>query len=215
MAVATLPLLEGTRINLRRLRVDDVPALFAQFSDPKVMRYWSRTPLMRVDDAREMFDELDRGVDAGEFLQWAIARRTDDKMIGTCALFSQNAAHRRAEIGFALASAHWGHGYAQEAVQLVIAQAFDVLDFHRIEADVDPRNAGSVRLLERLGFKHEGLLRERWQVGGEISDSAIYGLLAREYPSTSNAAMDRCAHDVRTIESGDAGNFPGHDEIPK
>jgi [ribosomal protein S5]-alanine N-acetyltransferase len=173
--------MDGTRIRLRAMTVVDVPRLFAQFSDPKVMRYWSRGPLMRVEDAREMFDEIDRGVRAGEFLQWAIARCNDDLMIGSCALFAQNKAHRRAEIGFALSSAHWGHGYAQEAVRLALGHAFGVLDLHRIEADVDPRNLASLQLLERVGFVREGLLRERWHVGGETQDSAIYALLARDY----------------------------------
>lgn len=189
MPADTLATLDGTRIRLRAMTAVDVPRLYTQFSDPKVMRYWSRGPLMRVEDAREMFDEIDRGVRAGEFLQWAIARREDDLMIGSCALFAQNAAHRRAEIGFALSSAHWGHGYAQEAVRLVLDHAFGVLDFHRIEADVDPRNVASLRLLERVGFVREGLLRERWHVGGEIQDSAIYALLARDYAAASTAAV--------------------------
>ena len=186
-AIETVPVLDGARVRLRAMTAADVPRLFAQFSDPKVMRYWSRGPLMQMDDAREMFDEIDRGVRAGQFLQWAIARNTDDLMIGSCALFSQNPAHRRAEIGFALSSAHWGHGYAQEALRLALEQAFAGLDLHRIEADVDPHNTASLRLLERIGFVREGLLRERWHVGGERQDSAIYGLLARDYAAASTA----------------------------
>ena len=189
MAVSdTVPVLDGTRIHLRAMTAVDIPRLFAQFSDPKVMRYWSRGPLMHVDDAREMFEEIDQGVRAGQFLQWAIARNSDDLMIGSCALFAQNPAHRRAEIGFALSSAHWGQGYAQEALHLALEHAFAALDLHRIEADVDPHNTASLRLLERIGFVREGLLRERWHVGGERQDSAIYGLLARDYAAASTAA---------------------------
>jgi RimJ/RimL family protein N-acetyltransferase len=58
---------------------------------------------------------------------------------------------------------------------------FDDLQLNRIEADVDPRNAASCRALERLGFLREGLLRERWIVGGEVSDSAMYGLLRADW----------------------------------
>ncbi|MDR3387307.1 MAG: GNAT family protein [Rudaea sp.] len=188
-AIETTPVLSGTHIRLRPMTVSDVPRLFAQFSDPKVMRYWSRTPLMRMEDARELFEEIDRGVRAGQFLQWTIAMCSDDLMIGSCALFAQNAAHHRAEIGFALSSAHWGHGYAQEAVRLALDHAFGTLELHRIEADVDPHNAASLRLLERLGFVREGLLRERWHVGGEIQDSAIYALLARDYAAASTKAV--------------------------
>jgi RimJ/RimL family protein N-acetyltransferase len=53
----------------------------------------------------------------------------------------------------------------------------------RIEADVDPRNLPSLRTLEALGFRREGYLRQRWQVGGELQDSVLMGLLASDWPS--------------------------------
>ena len=82
--------------------------------------------------------------------------------------------------GGAMARSAWGHGYAQEAGRAVISHAFDVLGLNRIEAEIDPRNEASARVLERLGLRREGLLRERWIVAGEVSDSALYGLLARD-----------------------------------
>jgi ribosomal-protein-alanine N-acetyltransferase len=182
-----LPLLQGQRVQLRMLRVGDVPQLYAQFSDPKVMRYWSRPPLMRIEEAQTLFEELERGVAAGEFAQWAIARRSDDLMIGSCALFAHQQVHRRAAIGYALASAHWGQGFAREALRLTLDHAFGMLELHRLEADVDPRNVASTRLLDKLGFLREGVLRERWHVSGEIQDSAIYALLARDYAASSTA----------------------------
>ena len=66
--------------------------------------------------------------------------------------------------------------------------AFEVLNFHRIEADVDPRNDASVRTLERLGFQREGYLRERWQVNGEIQDAFFYGLLRPDWETRQGAA---------------------------
>jgi RimJ/RimL family protein N-acetyltransferase len=63
----------------------------------------------------------------------------------------------------------------------LLAYAFDELDLRRIEADVDPRNAASIRTLERLGFRREGYLRERWRVNGEVQDALFYGLLRREW----------------------------------
>lgn len=92
--------------------------------------------------------------------------------------------HRRAEVGYALGRAYWGHGYIQEALHALLDYAFGVLGLHRIEADVDPRNAASIRTLERLGFQREGYLRERWQVGGEILDGVFYGLLQPDWENT-------------------------------
>ena len=87
----------------------------------------------------------------------------------------------RAEIGYILGREHWGRGYAAEAQRRVVAHAFDDLGLHRLEADTHPDNAASSRSLERLGFRREGLLRERWEVAGEFSDSVLWGLLASEW----------------------------------
>jgi RimJ/RimL family protein N-acetyltransferase len=68
-----------------------------------------------------------------------------------------------------------------EALMAVLKYAFEVLELHRIEADVDPRNTESIKTVERLGFQREGYLRERWQVNGEIQDAYFYGLLKQEW----------------------------------
>ena len=68
-----------------------------------------------------------------------------------------------------------------EALSALLDYAFTELKLNRVEADTDPRNERSVRLLERLRFSKEGLFRERCIVDGEISDSAMYGLLRREW----------------------------------
>jgi RimJ/RimL family protein N-acetyltransferase len=75
----------------------------------------------------------------------------------------------------------WGKGYINEALVALLEFGFTQLDLNRVEADIDPRNVASARTLERLGFQREGLLRQRWIVGDEVSDTAIYGLLAHEW----------------------------------
>ena len=188
------PLLLGVRVRLRAMQARDVPALFGVYSDPVVMRYWSFPPFERVEQAQELFDNNDRGGRAGEFLPWAIALHppsasTADALIGTCSLFAIDTTHRRAMIGYALARAHWGAGYAQEALRLALAHAFGTLALNRVEADVDPRNTASLRLLERVGFTHEGVMRERWRVGDDVQDSAMYGLLARDHAAAASTPV--------------------------
>lgn len=158
-------------------------------SDAQFMRYWSCPAYTSIAQAQELFEKNDRGVRAGEFHYWAITLGDDDRLIGQCVVFNISAEQRRAEVGYGIARPHWGHGYAHEAMRVVLDYAFGALRLHRLEADADPRNDGSVRLLERLGFVREGLLRERWRVNGEISDSAIYGLLAPDYAAATNAAV--------------------------
>ena len=159
----------------------DVEPLFEVFSDSRVTRYWSSPALPDIGAAVELLAEMHAGFRDRRLFQWAIARREDDRLIGTCTLTSFDAQCRRAEIGFALAHAHWRRGFAGEALRALIDFAFSELDLNRIEADVDPRNEASLRTLERLFFRREGYLRQRWIVAGEIQDALIYGLIRREW----------------------------------
>jgi ribosomal-protein-alanine N-acetyltransferase len=174
-----LPTLTGARVHLRWLVAGDVSALHEVFSDPEVMRYWSRTPFTDAghEEARALLASIERAFTSQTLFQWGIARRADDRIVGTCTLAHVDASNRRAELGYALGRAHWGHGLMGEALALLLSFAFGDLGLRRLEADVDPRNTPSIRTLERLGFQREGLLRERWEVGGELQDSALFGLL--------------------------------------
>ncbi|HSQ58847.1 MAG TPA: GNAT family N-acetyltransferase [Acidobacteriota bacterium] len=176
-----LPTLETERLRLRHLTERDVPALFAVFSDPEVMRYWSSPPQQSEAEAARLLEEIHEAFLTRRLFQWGVARREDDFVIGTATLFRWDRAHRRAEIGYAIARPSWGKGFASEAVRELIRFAFRELDLHRLEADADPRNAASLRVLERHGFRREGLLRERYHQLGEIQDAAILGLLRREW----------------------------------
>jgi [ribosomal protein S5]-alanine N-acetyltransferase len=158
-----------------------VPALFEIFGDPEAMRYWSHPPLADVDAARALLDQIRAYFEARTLFQWGIARRDDDVVMGTATLYQIDEQHRRAEIGFALARSHWGSGFASEAVRAVIHFAFEEIGLHRIEADPDPANRTSIALLEKQGFKYEGLLRERYFLNGQPMDAAYYGLLKREW----------------------------------
>jgi len=109
------------------------------------------------------------------------AGSTDGKLIGECSLFNLMPQSRRAEVGYTLAHEAWGKGYINEALVALLEFGFTQLGLNRVEADIDPRNVASARTLERLGFQREGLLRQRWIVGDEVSDTAIYGLLAHEW----------------------------------
>ena len=181
--LATLPVLESERLTLRPIHEDDLPDLYAVFADPDVMRYWSMPPMRDMDEARAYLAGIERNFAERTGFKWAITRRGGDRLIGTTSLFRLDGPHNTGEIGYALGSAHWGNGYAAEAVHRTCQFGFEQLGLHRIEADIDPRNAGSARTLERLGFQKEGHLRERWIVDGEISDTAWYGLLSREWKS--------------------------------
>ncbi len=180
-AVDQLPLLAGKRTRLRGFRADDIDGLYALYSDPVVTRYWSFPAWTQRAQAETLLQHAIASRSADKILCWAIAIGEDDRLIGSLTLFNINRAQGRADIGYALHSAEWGKGYAKEALSLVLDYIFATLGLRRIEADIDPRNTSSCKLVEGLGFCREGTLRERWLVDDALQDSAIYGLLAREW----------------------------------
>ncbi len=131
-------------------------------------------------EAEQLLEEIGRLAASRTLFQWGLAPREDDTVVGTCTLAWLDWTHRRAELGYALGSSHWRRGYMIEALPALIGHAFGDLALRRLEADVDPRNEPSLRLLDKLGFKREGLLRERYDVNGELQDTVLLGLLARE-----------------------------------
>lgn len=175
------PILEGRRVRLRATRDADADGLFMVFSDPEALRYWSTTPVSDIAQIRERIALVREWFALREGLQWVIALVDDDRCIGTATLFNFSIANRRAEFGCTLARMLWGQGLAREAAALMLRFAFERMGLERIEADIDPRNAQSIALVERLGFQREGLLRARWRVGGAVQDSAWYGLLKDEF----------------------------------
>ncbi len=192
------------RLRLRPLEVRDAAALMAIYAKPTVMRFGSTPPWRTMDEAHAYVATKRQAMADGSFLTLGLERRDDGRLIGDCSLFEIFPQCRRAEIGYGMDDGAWGHGFMHEALSAFLGHGFEVLNLNRVEADVDPRNVASVRLLERLGFRQEGLLRERWIVAGEVSDSALYGLLRRDWrpspvgPRACRAASATPSHPVRT-----------------
>lgn len=177
--------LHTPRLTLRQFTAADAPAMYTIFSDAEVTRYWSTPPWTDMAQAEQAVQESIDSYAGAENLRLAIALRDSGEMIGTISLYRIHASNRRGDIGYALARAHWQRGYLSEAMEAFIAHAFDALDLNRIEADIDPRNVASAKLLEKMAFVREGYMRERWIVNGEVCDTAFYGLLRREWMARS------------------------------
>ena len=181
MPIFTPVTLTTERLILRWLDESDAAAQYAIYSDPVAMRYWSCPAWTEMDQAH---DNIAQSIDAystGSGLRLAIALRDTGEMIGNFNLYAFSESNRRCDVGYALNRSHWGQGYLGEAMSAALDYAFTVLDLNRIEADIDPRNEASAKLLERKCFKKEGYMPERWIVNGEICDTVFYGLLRRDW----------------------------------
>lgn len=182
-----LPRLQTERLELRAIDKSDIDALFAIFGDVQTMRYWSRGPYSSPEELQSYFEKTDQAFADKSQLRWGLVRRgsEDDQFIGVCSMYAIDLNNLRADIGYILNREMWGQGYMQEALAAIFGYAFEVMGLRRIEADIDPRNAASIASLERLGFQREGLLKERWLVNGEISDSLMMGLLRSSWPHSA------------------------------
>jgi RimJ/RimL family protein N-acetyltransferase len=179
MSHLTPAMLTTPRLRLRWMLEEDAEAQYAVFSDPEIVRYWSSTAWTSLEQSREAIARALAGYRDGSSLRFAVELLEHPGLIGCVTLHKLDEQSRRCEIGYALARSHWGQGYATEAVYAALQYGFDVLGLNRVEADIDPRNAASARTLERLGFRKEGFMPERWIVHGEAADTAFYGLLKR------------------------------------
>lgn len=180
-SLSAVPVLDTARLRLRTVQRSDLDQIYRLHSDPRAMRYWSFAPWSEPRQALDWFEQRRRMGEREEVWPWAITHAGADGLIGLVTLFAVNRGSQRAEIGYQLHPSQWGQGYAQEALRAALDYGFDALDLNRIEADIDPRNEASCRLAERIGFRREGYLRERWRVNGEIADTALYGLLRRDF----------------------------------
>lgn len=173
--------LSTERLHLRWTTPDDAAAHFALFSDPAVTRYWSTPAWTDMAQSHAFIEQALAEYASGAGLRFSIVLRDTDACIGSIKLYDFFDQNRRCDVGYALLQAHWGKGYLAEAMTALLDYAFGTLHLNRIEADIDPRNDASARLLERMAFQKEGYMRERWIVNGEVCDTAFYGLLKRDW----------------------------------
>lgn len=178
---ASFPTLETERLLLRRIVPEDARALFAFRSDPEVQRY-NGGPLAHAEQAAELVALFEAGFQARTRLEWGIVLKgADDRLIGDAGYAHWSQRHRRAEIGYGLARIHWRQGIAAEAVAAILRFGFEGMDLHRIHACPLVENMASVRLLEKLGFRREGIRRDEIWADGAFHDEALYALLRPEY----------------------------------
>lgn len=174
-----IPRLVSARLVLRALSPDDAEALHPTMADETLMTWWSSAAHADVAETRAYLAG-DADAEARRWRGWAITVADEgDDAVG----FVSSGLRRAgvAEIGYMLARSHWGRNIGVEAVNRVIEQLFTQEGIRRVFADTDPDNLHSRTLLEKLGFKQEGVLRGEWETHIGVRDSVIYGLMRDEW----------------------------------
>lgn len=185
MPLAIPSVIETPRLKLRLVRESDLTDLMTVNGDDLVTRHLPYATWQSMADAQAWLERMQRLQSSGTAQQCVIIRKEDHRVIGSCLLFRYEEGSARAELGYVLGRAQWGKGLMREALTGLISHAFNDLALRRLEAEVNPENRASVKLLGRLGFIREGLLRKRWVAKGEAYDVEIFGLLSGELRSDS------------------------------
>lgn len=179
---SVFPVLTTAHFRLRELTEDDADAMVDLFGNPEVVRYLIvEPPCDNRERALEMIRWMKGFYDSHEAIRWAITFHDDDTLIGTCGFHFWSREHRRCDIGYDLNPKYWGRGYMTEIAHAIVRWCFENLNLHRIQADCTAGNIGSERVLEKVGFRHEGTWRENTFEHGRFVDLKQYGLLRREY----------------------------------
>jgi ribosomal-protein-alanine N-acetyltransferase len=175
-------ILTTERLVLREFGESDWPAVLAYQSKPLYSRYYEHTD--RTPEAVREFVQMfltQQEEDPRLRYQLAVVLKATGELIGTCGVRRQSATALEADIGYELDPQHWGCGYATEAARAIVDFGFTWFQLHRIWSWCIADNVGSARVLERLGMRQEGRLRENEYFKGRWWDTLLYAILEHEW----------------------------------
>ena len=187
MQEASSPFFETARLRARAFDVGDLEEFVAYRAHPDVERYQSWSDYT-IEDGRALVASM-RGLRPGVPGQWyqlALEERASGALVGDLALKVDAHEPREAEVGFTLAPAHQGIGYATEALRSLLAYVFDTLALHRVVAVTDALNLPAAALLERVGFRREAHFHENVFFKGAWGSELVFAMLDREWSTSSS-----------------------------
>ncbi|MFC4453317.1 GNAT family protein [Deinococcus sonorensis] len=175
--------IRSSRLLLRPLQQHDAPVLARYRNDPQVAAFQAWPLPYTLEQAQALIEAMQGRAPGDEgWVQIAVTLTSTGQLMGDVALRTfDRGAGGQAEVGVTLSPEAQGQGYAQEALTALLGHVFGTLRLHRVSASIDPRNEGVRRLLERLGFRHEGTQLQSYWHRGTWTDDAIYALLREEW----------------------------------
>jgi len=179
----TFPELHTPRLLLREIVPSDAEAILSIRGDIQVTRLNSGKPLQTLDEAAELIEKGRLAYDDHRRIDWGIAFEAAPEagLIGRVGFNYWLRQDRRASIGYDLGYVYWRKGIMTEAVRAVVQFGFAQMRLNRIEADTDTENVGSMRVLEKVGFKREGVQREQYFEWDEFHDLVLFALLRKDF----------------------------------
>ncbi len=170
-------IMESNRLLLRPLEKSDVLDLYEIFSDKLVMKYYDLLPFESISEAEKQINIFRKCLSEKSMLRWGIELKSNHKLIGTCGFFAFSEDAKKAEMGYELNRNYWNSGIMTEALEIILKFIFTNSEINRIEAFVEVPNTSSQKLLHKLGFTKEGILRQYEKCRNNLTDIIIYGYL--------------------------------------
>jgi ribosomal-protein-alanine N-acetyltransferase len=160
----------------------DASALFKILADDEVAEFYDDDSFNNISQASDQIKAWENGFINRSCIRWGITRKNEGDIIGSCGYYGFHTWNRRASIGYELARIYWRQGIMTEALSAMINFGFGEMELNRIEALVMPENTASIKMLEKLGFRKEGLLEEYEQWGSKgFVDLCMFGLLRKAW----------------------------------
>lgn len=178
------PIIETNRLILREVKEEDSNDMFLYLSDKDVVKHMGLAPFQTEKEVLEEIEWYHSIRKEGTGIRWGITYKDNGRVIGSCGFLSMQSKHYRSEIGYELSKEYWGKGIASEALEAVIKYGFHHLHLERIEALIEPANLRSLKLLDKKGFKKEGLLRHYEYTCGKFDDLYMYSILKSDVVTT-------------------------------
>jgi [ribosomal protein S5]-alanine N-acetyltransferase len=179
--LSEIPTLHTKRFTLRSLTIEDTRALFSILSNKKTMKFITSNPVKSEEEVQKVIAKyLTRFLEQKE-LPWVIIETGSQRIIGQFRLHKLDLWHKKAEMGAVIHEDYQRKGVMTEILTIMIPFVFETLKLNRLVGDIFAGNEGSRKLLEKFGFKKEGVLRQTDFDGKNYHDTVVYSMLAEDY----------------------------------
>jgi ribosomal-protein-alanine N-acetyltransferase len=180
----TFPEFESDRLLFRKILLSDAKDILLIRSDDDVMRFMDVPRHYSIRDAEKLIHSVEESYSNENGINWAIVEKHSNSFVGYFGFFRLIPEHCRAEIGYTLKPEYWGKGYMFETISRMVSFGFKNMRLHSIEANVNPKNERSKKVLEKIGFRKEAYFRENYLFDNKFLDSIIYSLLEKDLTET-------------------------------
>lgn len=181
--IKNFPLLKTNRFDLVEINESHLEDIFELYRDQEVTKYFDLKPLQTIEEAQNEIDFYKNRFNDNIGIRWGISFKNQTELIGTLG-FNKIIKNHKGRIGYDLQSKYWGKAIMSEVLEAMIQFGFKKLNLNRIEAEVMQGNTRSEKLLTKLEFQKEGVLKDWMYWNDRYYDITMFSLIKSDYQKT-------------------------------